>query len=219
MGVELMAAAKSPAFQRLVIHDADWAAYSRLLRVFAERPSYRLTFDRGVLEIMTPLPLHEREAYLLGRFIDVITEEKDVAVVAGRSATFRRRSHRRGLEPDNSYWIANAARVVGLRRIDLRRDPPPDLAIEVDVTRSSLDRMAIYGSLRVSEVWRLDSTDKLTFNALQPDGTYSVIDRSLNFPEVSPRDLLRFLSLAGQSDDTAIVVEFRKWFRSTRSRP
>jgi Uma2 family endonuclease len=210
-----MATAPTTAFQRLVIRDADWAAYSRLLRVFAERPSYRLTFDRGVLEIMTPLPLHEREAYLLGRFIDVMTEEKGVAVVAGRSATFRRRSHRRGLEPDNSYWIANASRVVGLRRIDLRRDPPPDLALEVDITRSSLDRMAIYSSLGVPEVWRLDRADELTFNILQADGSYAPAERSVSFPEVSPGELLRFLSSAAHSDDTTIVSEFRKWFRTS----
>jgi Uma2 family endonuclease len=209
-----MAAAKAPGFQRLLMRDVDWPSYSRLLRVFAERPSYRVTFDRGVLEIMTPLPLHEREAYLLGRFVDVMTEEMGVATVAGRSATFRRRSHRRGLEPDNSYWIANASHVIGLRRIDLRKDPPPDLAVEVDVTRSSLDRMAIYASLGVPEVWRLDAADELTFEVLQANGTFAAAGRSLSFPLVTPPDLLRFLSLASQADDTAIVSQFRAWFRS-----
>jgi Uma2 family endonuclease len=209
-----MAAAKSAVFQRLVVRDVDWSAYTRLLRVFAERPSYRLTFDRGVLEIITPLPLHEREAYLLGRFIDVMTEEMGVAVVAGRSATFRRRSHRRGLEPDNSYWIGNAQRVIGLKRIDLRRNPPPDLAIEVDVTRSSIDRMAIYATLGVPEVWRLDGPDALTFNLLRPDETYLAADRSLSFPAVTPTDLLRFLAMSSTSDDTPIVRQFRLWYRS-----
>jgi Uma2 family endonuclease len=209
-----MSAVHSPPFQRLVVHDVDWSTYSRFLRVFAERPAFRLTFDRGVLEIMTPLPIHEREAYLLGRFIDVLTEEMGVPVVAGRSTTFRRRSRRRGLEPDNSYWIGNAARVVGLRRIDLRRDPPPDLAVEVDVTRSSLDRMAIYSTLGVPEVWRLDGPGALTFNVLQPDGAYLVSDKSASLPLISPADLLSFLALLPQWDDTVIVSRFRAWFRS-----
>jgi Uma2 family endonuclease len=198
--------------QRLVIADVDWRAYSRLLWVFSERPSYRLTFDRGVLEIMTPL--HEREACLLGRFIDAITEESGTAVVASRSTTIRMRSRRRGLEPDNSYWIANASGVLGLKRIDLRKHPPPELAIEVDVSRSSLNRMAVYGCLRVPEVWRLDGPQSLTFHRLQPDGSYVVQEPSLAFPLVSPADLLRFLTLSGQYDDTVILSQFRAWFRT-----
>jgi Uma2 family endonuclease len=173
-----------------------------------------LTFDQGVLEIMTPLPSHEREAYLLGRFIDVMTEEAGIAVVAGRSTTFRSRLRRRGLEPDNSYWLANAARVVGLKRIDLRRDPPPDLAIDVDVTRSSLDRMSIYSSLGVPEVWRLDARDRLRFHHLDSSGNYTLCKRSISFPLVSAADLLRYLSLARRNDDAVVVSRFRAWFRA-----
>src|SRR5207302_1383935 len=93
----------------------------------------------------------------LGRFIDVLTEEFHLPCRAGRSVTLRRRRKRRGLEPDNCYWIANAARLQGKVRLDLRTDPPPDLAVEVDVTASSLDRMSIYAALRVPEVWRLSA--------------------------------------------------------------
>jgi Uma2 family endonuclease len=195
--------------QRLVLRDVDWQTYGRLLRAFAERPSVRLTYDRGVLEIMRPLENHVGGNYLLGRFVDTLTEELGLTVMAGRSTTFRRRRQRRGLEADNSYWIANEPRVRGKESIDLRVDPPPDLAIEVDVTRSSLNRMSIYAVLGVPEVWRLDE-DTLTFELLQPSGrSYAPSSTSLAFPLVTPADLMTFLALRTQMDENAVVQQFR----------
>ena len=145
-----------------VLENIDWRTYTRLLRVFQERPGFRLTYDRGTLEIMSPRLEHEKPAYLLGRFIDVLTEELNMPCIAGRSVTLPRRRKGRGLGPDNCYWIANAPRVQGRRELDLRVDPPPDLAIEVDVPSSSLDRMSICAALGVPEVWRL-STGPIPF--------------------------------------------------------
>src|SRR5205823_2966865 len=138
-------------------------------------------------EIMSPLTEHEGEAYLLGRFVDVLTEELGLQVAAGRSSTLRRRRKKRGLEPDNCYWIANEAKVRGKRRIDLRVDPPPDLAMEIDATRSSLNRMSIYAALGVPEVWRL-TRQGMTFHALRPDGTYAEVANSLSFPLLAAAD-------------------------------
>src|ERR1700736_2241918 len=89
----------------LVLHDVDWSSYGRLLRAFAERPRVRLTYDRGVLEIMSPLLEHDHSSWLLGRFVVVLTEELGLPVLGGGSTTFRRRRRRRGLEPDECFWI------------------------------------------------------------------------------------------------------------------
>src|SRR6185437_14615905 len=160
----------------------------------------------GTLEIMTPLWEHERPAYLLGRLIDVLTEELRLPCEPGRSATLRRRRKCRGLEPDNCYWIASAERLAGKKHLDLRVDPPPDLAIEIDVTHSSLDRMSIYAALGVPEVWRVPP-DGLTFNILET-GVYRVRPHSLSFPRLASADLVRFLASLGQTGTTALVIEF-----------
>jgi Uma2 family endonuclease len=193
-----------------VLYGIDWRTYRRLLRAFAGR-RFRLTYDRGALEIMSPLLDHERRAYLLGRFIDVLTEELRIPCRAGGSVTLRRRKKQRGLEPDNCYWIANAVRLVGKSILDLRVDPPPDLAIEVDVTSRSLDRMSIYAALGVPEVWRL-STAGLTFNVLQ-GGAYQVQANSLAFPRLTAANLVPFLTQSSQTDDTTLARQFRDWMR------
>jgi Uma2 family endonuclease len=162
---------------------------------------------------MSPLWEHEEAADLLGCFVVVLTEELNLPRRAGRSVTLRRRRNRRGLEPDNCYWLASAARLQGKRRLDLRVDPPPDLAVEVDVTNSSLDRMSIYAALGVPEVWRLGAGG-LSFHVLEA-GAYQVRTHSVAFPPLAAADLGGFLAQLGQTDDTALVRQFRDWVRGT----
>ncbi len=205
-----MATVSTPTVHRLLLHNVSWREYTRLLRTFEERPHYRLTYDRGELEIMSPLPEHDSVAYLLGRFVDVLTEEMRLPMCAGRSTTFRLRKAHRGLEPDNCYWLANEARMRGKRHIDLRVDPPPDLAIEVDVTSSSLPRMRIYASLAIPEVWRFDGV-ALTFNMLDPSGRYTVETASRAIPGPRSDELLAFAMRWAYEEQTALMLDFRAW--------
>jgi Uma2 family endonuclease len=200
-----------------VLRGIDWRTYTRLLRVLHER-RFRLTYDRGTLEIMSPLWEHEGPADLLGCFVVVLTEELHLPRRAGRSVILRRRKKQRGLEPDNCYWIASAPLLHGKVRLDLRTDPPPDLAIEVDVTHRSLDRMSIYAALNVPEVWRHGKAG-LTFHILE-SGNYHARPQSLSFPQLLPADLTGFLARWGQTDDADLVLEFRDWVRQQMlSRP
>jgi Uma2 family endonuclease len=201
------------------LSNVDWKTYSRLLYTFAERRGIRLTYDRGELEIMTPLFEHDDDARFLGDLVFVLTEELGLPLKRGGSTTLRRRLRQRGIEADECFWIANAHRMQGRRRLDLRRDPPPDLAIEVDVTHSSLDRLAIYAALRLPEVWRLQG-DLLSFHVLDAAGTYTSAAVSLSFPLVAPADLLDFVQRARlASDENAIIRDFRAWIRQRLARP
>jgi Uma2 family endonuclease len=195
----------------LVLRDIDWRTYSRLVSVFNERPGIRLTYDRGRLEIMSPLIVHERGGRLLGQLIVILTDELGLASVAGGSTTLRRKSAHRGLEPDECFWIANEALVRGKDRLDLRVDPPPDLAIETDVTSSSIDRLSIYAALGVPEVWRLDG-GVLTFLVLT-SGAYTPVAVSRTYSLVTPADLMGFVAMLPGQDDTSIRRQFRAWVR------
>jgi Uma2 family endonuclease len=196
----------------LLLPDTDWRTYSRLLRVFEERPAVRLTYDRGWLEIMPPRGTRILPSIFLGHLVGVLTEELGLPIMSGGSTTLRLRRKQRGLEPDRGYWIANEPAMRDVRDLDLRVHPPPDLAIEVDVSNSSLDRMGIYAALGVPEVWRLDGM-RLTFQELSLDGRYAERATGRAFPQVTSSDLMRFLSLLGQQEQNAIVRQFRAWVR------
>jgi Uma2 family endonuclease len=118
------------------------------------------------------------------------------------------------LEPDNCYWIANEAAVRNIKVINLRKDPPPDLALEIDVTSSSMNRMRIYAAIKVPEVWRYGK-DGLSFWVLNAEGKYDPAAVSPTFPvPISPADLQPFIAMRGQMDDNAVIRQFRAWIRT-----
>jgi Uma2 family endonuclease len=205
-------ATTTPAVVRycLLLDNVDWRTYTRFLRIFAERPGYRLTYDRGKLEIMSPLPEHETGTDFLGCLARALSDELGLPIKGGGSTTLRRRRRQRGLEPDRCYWIANEPAIRGKRTLDLHIDPPPDLAIEVDVTSSSLDRMSIYAALGVPEVWRLDNRT-LTFHALDANGKYIAVSHSRSFPQVTPADLMGFMAMCAGQDENSVLRQFRTW--------
>ena len=204
---------RTPERQRLILDNVSWDEYTRLLRNFEGR-HLRLTYDRGRLEITTLSYEHEGIGRFLGRMVVTLTEELSLPVRDGGSTTFRRRKKKKGLEPDDCFWIAHEADVRNIKVINLRKDPPPDLALEVDISRSSMNRMRIYAAIQVPEVWRWDKNG-LTFVALNSDGNYDSVVVSPTFPlPISPADLLPFIAMRGQMDDNAVIRQFRAWIRA-----
>ena len=147
-----------PANDRVVLYNVSWETYATLRKNLGESP-IRLTFDGNNLEIMSPSRWHERAKTLLGRMVEALTLELNIPVSSGGSMTFQRADLERGLEPDECYWIANETVVREKLELDLTTDPPPDLAIEVDISPSRLDRPRIYAKLQVPEIWRY-TTDR-----------------------------------------------------------
>jgi Uma2 family endonuclease len=207
-----MATVQSPSEQRLVLYGISWREYNRMLRALSERPSLRLTYDRGALELMTLSLEHESIVRFFSLLVLALTLELGLPLKGGGSTTFRRRRRRRGLEPDECFWIANEPKVRGKEKINLAIDPPPDLAVEVDISYGTLDRMSIYAALRVPEVWRFDGR-ALTFHILGPDGRYTVASQSKAMPQLASAELASLLVLRGTMDETALFRHFQTWAR------
>jgi Uma2 family endonuclease len=204
--------------RRFLLHGVGWAGYETLLGVVGDRRSVRMTYDRGDLELMSPSSEHDLLRSRLARLIETLTYELDLPCEALGSTTWRRRPRDRGLEADECYYLANSPRVVGKRVIDLDVDPPPDLAIEVEVSQGALDRMGIYAALGVPEVWRFDGTT-LRIERLQADGTYTTANASPSFPFLPPAEVVRWLRLADDLGQTAWLRRFRDWVRGTLAPP
>ena len=198
----------------VVFLDVTWADYEAQLRIVGDRP-IRVTYDQGTMEIVMPSFGHEDDAYRLGRMVDTLTEELGIPVKAGRTTTHKRQDLDRGAEPDQCYWLGeDALWMAGKRRLDLANDPAPTLAIEVDITQSSVHRLPIFAALAIPEVWHL--TDKsLRFLHRQPDGSYQAFDASRAFPGLPAADVARFLDQGQLGEDTAWVREFRAYVRQT----
>lgn len=170
----------------------------------------RLTFDRGTLEIMVLSYEHERGGYLLGRLIEAVAAGLRIPIAGAKSTTFSRADVDRGIEADESFYIANEPRVRHHKTIDLDVDPPPDLAIEVDVSRSSVDKMTIYAALGVPEFWRLDD-DALHMFRLGPDGKFQPIETSESFPLLTRLDVEEWIRRRESMDQTTWFLAVLAW--------
>jgi Uma2 family endonuclease len=127
--------------------------------------------------------------------------------------TFKRKLLR-GLEPDECFCIANERRIRGRDDIDLRVDPPPDLVLEIDVSRSSLDRMSIYAAMGVPEAWRY-SKGKVSYRTGPSDGSYADTPTSLTLRPLTPADLMPLVAMRGAMEENALIRQFRAWIRKT----
>jgi Uma2 family endonuclease len=143
-----------PSGATLIVDQVGWDEYECLLESLAERPGLRVTYDSGVLEIMTVSPRHGRAQGLIFRLVLVCCEVLGLRTEAFGVTTWKRKSLLKGIEPDDCFYIKNVEHVIGKEDFDEESDPTPDLAIEVEVTRSSLKKLSIYAALGVSEVWR-----------------------------------------------------------------
>src|SRR4051812_24072864 len=140
--------------QHIVLDDVSWAFYEHVLKEIGDR-QIRVTYDDGRIEIMSPLSEHEMAKKPIARLLEMLTFVLDIEICSSGSTTFRRKEKRKGLEPDECYFFGeNAVKIRGVRRWNPKKHPPPDLAIEVDITSRSIDREPIYAALGVRELWR-----------------------------------------------------------------
>ncbi len=211
----MMATITTPARgdQRVVFHDVSWHTYVGLLKAKGEGV-VRLSYHRGVLEIMTLSQLHERLSRLLNRLVIEITQELGLELASVGSTTMHAEELNSGAEADESYYVRNEEIVREREEYDPAIDPPPDLAVEVDLSSTSSRRMLIYAELGIPEVWQYDG-EHLVFQSLGEDGRYRVVERSLSFPALRGADLERFIARRGTVGENALADEFRQWFRES----
>lgn len=196
---------------RTILPGVGWQTYQALSLDLAEESGKRLTYDRGILEIMTPLPQQEVSKRLLGRMVESATEELGLEIYSLGSTTWSREDLQKGLEPDECYYITNEKLMRGKVKIDLNVDPPPDLAIEIDIISNSLNRLEIYAALGIREVWRFDGED-LSIYVLS-NSQYELRENSQVLPILKSSDLLSFISRKGDLGENALISEFRNWLK------
>ncbi len=204
-----MLATSTGSEQRTVLHNISWDTFEALLRETGSDRGSRFAYEDGTLEIMTPLFEHENPKCNFGNFIIALAEELEIEIKSAGSTTIKKEDLKKGIEPDNCYYIQNELAVRGRETLDFETDPPPDLAIEIDITSSSVNKFSIYSALKVPEIWRYNGS-KLKFYELI-NNKYVERDFSIAFPLVLASDINNFIEQSKTKPEIALLKSFRVW--------
>lgn len=198
----------------LLLHNVSWAEYENILEEFRDESAYRISYNDGVLKIMSPRADHEFPKDTVLNLVRVYADEFDIDLDSYGSATYRRRRKTKGAEADSSFYIKHAAEVRGVKDFNLEFDAPPDVVVEIDITNESLDKFEIFAALQVPEIWRFDGS-RFKIHKLV-GAKYETVENSAALPLISAETLTEFLQIGREKGQTAMVKEFRNRLRKTK---
>lgn len=190
---------------QVIMHGVSWQTFQQLLADRGERCGVLLAYDRGTVELRMPSQEHEWIKTTLTQVVEAIAFARDLHYRSLGSTTFGREDLGRGFEPDACFYLDHADVVSPDRPLDLTVEPPPDLVIEVDISRSSLDKLPIYATLGVPEIWRY-TNGEVELQYLT-EGAYRVVDTSQVLPGIHASLLTRFI------DEPRTATHQTRWFK------
>jgi Uma2 family endonuclease len=189
-----------------------WKGYVTLLRLRGERSMPKMVYLDGTVWLMSPSFPHERLKSRLGQFVMEVLVALDIPCIVAGSTTLRRRAKEGGVEGDQTYYLANEERIRGKDKIDLRIDPPPDLAIEAVYSHDADDAVEVYRRFRVPEVWIFNEAE-LVILVRQANRKYSASTTSAAFPFITAAEIYDWVSRPQTVADTQWTRDLRRWIR------
>ncbi|CCI18913.1 conserved hypothetical protein [Microcystis aeruginosa PCC 9807] len=194
--------------QQLLLKELNWQKFETILSELGESRASRLSYSNGILEIMVPLPEHEKDKEIISYMVQFLLEVLNIDFEPLGSTTFKNERMNQAVEPDACFYIKNYQAVIGKNRLNLESDPPPDLVLEIDITsRTYLDN---YRQLGVPELWRYTQSG-LQINLLQ-EGEYIESLSSPNFPQIPIIELInQFVKQSQQLGRSKAIRNFKNW--------
>ena len=203
-----------PPKSSLILYEQTWEDYENLLEIVGEASGLRISFDSGTLEIMTLSTEHENYAQIITRIVDRLSVRQNIEIAFFGSATIKKSRFAKGVEPDACFYVQSIEHIGSKIRLDFSVDPPPDIAVEIDLYHESLDKFPIYAALGVAEIWRY-AGDKFEIYKLI-DGTYKSLEKSDALPVLSAEILGSLLNRSRQERQTLILKEFENWLKEQK---
>ncbi|MDJ0795774.1 MAG: Uma2 family endonuclease [Calothrix sp. MO_167.B12] len=196
--------------QQLLLEDVSWQQFENILAELGEHRAARISYSHGFLEIMVPLPEHEKAKEIIGDMVKILLNEIGSNYDSLGSTTLKSEKMTQGVEPDACFYIQNQAAIIGKNRLDLNIDPPPDLAIEIDLTsRTQLENYQILG---VPELWKYEKQG-LQIKVLQ-SGKYVDSNFSPTFPGIPIIELVnQYVHQSQIIGNSQSIQAFRNWVR------
>jgi len=208
------ALSQSIAENIVLLNPVSWETFNQLLEELGNNRNQRLAYDQGNLEIMSPLGEHENNNRFIDDLIRVIADELGWNLKKFGSLTLKSEAFKQGVEPDSCYYLTNEPQVRNKQSIDLISDPPPDLVLEIDITKTSLNKLSIYANLKVPEIWQYNGQELMVFILDTQSNKYQQLANSQVFPFLEINLIPQFIEKSLEVGETKALKEFRQWVRS-----
>lgn len=202
-----------PADTVVTFHNVSWEEYEDLLEQVGEPAGLRISYDDGTLKAMTLSSEHEHYAIFVEKLMGLLSVRLRINILSFGSATMKRKP--KGNEPDACFYVQTADAIGNRVDIDFAFDPPPDIAVEVDIHHDSQDKFSIYAAFGVPEIWRFDG-QALTIYLLEQD-RYHEAKTSTALPMLTSEILTQFLVRLRDEGEFRALLAFDEWLQSQQS--
>jgi Uma2 family endonuclease len=205
-----------PEDASVTFRDVSWDEYEELLEQVGEAPGLRISYDDGSLHVMTISAEHEKYSEFISSLVGIIRLRLRINILSFGSATMRKRKFKKGKEPDACFYVQTAPLIGNRIQLDFEADPPPDVAVEIDVHHDSRSSFPIYAALGVSEIWRYDG-QAMTIYHLSEEGAgqqYVPGDTSAALPMLSATLLTEMLDRMRTDGELSALLAFDEWLQS-----
>ena len=199
-----------PADTVVTFHNVSWEEYEELIDQVGEPAGLRISYDDGTLKAMTISSEHEHYASFVEKLLGFVSVRLGINILSFGSATMKRKP--KGNEPDACFYVQTADTIGNRIDIDFAIDPPPDIAVEIDIHHDSQDKFSIYAAFFVPEIWRFDG-QALTIYLLQQD-RYNEAETSAALPMLTSEILTQFLSCLRDEGEFRALLAFDEWLQS-----
>jgi Uma2 family endonuclease len=196
----------------VTFHDVSWQEYEKLLKRVGEASGRRISYNEGTMQVMTLSTEHEAYHRFLSRLISHLDFKLRIGIAFFGSATIKKKRRQKGKEPDSCFYVQTAPALGNRIKLDFEKDPPPDVAIEIDIHHETPNQLVIYAGLGVSEVWRYDG-QQLTIHLLEHNHyVTAAVSRAL--PMVTSAALTEFLARYRQEGELEALLSFDEWLEA-----
>lgn len=203
---------RMPANTVVTFHDVSWQEYEALLKRVGERSGRRISYNEGTMQVLTLSTEHETYNRALNNLISHLNFKLRIGIAFFGSATIKKKRRQKGKEPDSCFYVQTAPALGNRIKLDFEKDPPPDVAIEIDIYHESRDQFIIYAGLGVPEVWRYDG-QQLTIHLLE-QGYYLIAPVSRALPKLTGAALTEFLACYRQEGELQALLAFDEWLET-----
>lgn len=199
----------------LTFPNVTWEEYEELLEQLDDRPGIHLSYYYGELAAMPLSAEHEKYACFINQLITALKLRLRINILSFGSWTLKKKKKQAGKEPDACFYVQTAAVIGNRMDLDFTIDPPPDIAVEVDIHHKTKDQLLIYAALGIPEIWIFEK-GRLTIHLL--DGQqYIEMEASRALPMLTAQVLTRFLNRLATDGEFAALLAFDEWLRDQYS--